>query len=368
MFDETRNRAYLQAMQACVGPDTVVLDLGAGVGVLGLLAAKAGARHVYCVEPSSVATQIKPWADANGVGDRITVLQSRIEQAELPEQVDLILSVFTGNLLFTEGLLPSLYHARDRYLKPGGILLPDRARLLLQPVQAGNGPGAGLARFRAESLGLDFSGLADAAASQPITLRRDAPLPRGLGSPVIVTELDFETTTQADVAFAGSTRVTQAGAIDALLGWIEIRLGDAWLSTAADAPEVHWSPVLLPFAQPLDVGAGDVLDIGFRHIDDERMHWTVSHAGVHRRQSTMQHNPDLLIDMQLSSPECLAPLGAEGRIVAEVLAGIAGGASNRAIAERLVASHPGRHPDVGTALKAVGRIAARYRRHPARSE
>ena len=85
VFDEVRNRAYLEAMQALIGPETVVLDLGAGIGVLGLLAAKAGARHVYCVEPSPVARHIRPLAEATGVGDRVTAIQSRIEDAVLPE-------------------------------------------------------------------------------------------------------------------------------------------------------------------------------------------------------------------------------------------------------------------------------------------
>ena len=51
-------------------------------------------------------------------------------------QADIIISVFTGNLLFGEDLLPSLFYARDRFLAPGGTLLPDAARILVCPASA----------------------------------------------------------------------------------------------------------------------------------------------------------------------------------------------------------------------------------------
>ena len=368
VFDEVRNRAYLDAMQALIGPETVVLDLGAGIGVLGLLAAKAGARHVYCVEPSPVARHIRPLAEANGVGDRVTAIQSRIEDAVLPEQVDLIVSVFTGNLLFTEGLLPSLYAARDRHLKPGGRLLPDRARLMLQAVDASGGYGDVVARFRSPSLGIDYSQLVDVAAAHPNYIRRDKPAPRPLSAPACAVELDFTSTTQADVAFEGCAPGIATGSADALVGWIEVRLGDRWLSTAPDAEDVHWSPALLPFSTPIEVAEGQAVDVGFRYLDDDRLHWSIGVGGDLRRQSTMLHNPDLLIEMQLSAAGCTAPLREEGEVVAEVLLGIRAGEDNRAIAARLAASWPRRFPDPASAMKEVGKLAARYRRHPARRD
>ncbi len=43
-FDQIRNDAYFKALQAVITPETVVLDLGAGLGIHGLLAAKLGAK------------------------------------------------------------------------------------------------------------------------------------------------------------------------------------------------------------------------------------------------------------------------------------------------------------------------------------
>lgn len=134
LFDQIRNDAYFKALQAVMTPDSVVLDLGAGLGIHGLLAAKLGAKKVYLVEPQDVIGVAKQFAQANGFADRVECIQGRIEEISLPEQVDLIVSVFTGNFLLEEDLLPSLFYARDTYLKPGGFMIPNAAVMEAVPV------------------------------------------------------------------------------------------------------------------------------------------------------------------------------------------------------------------------------------------
>ncbi|MEZ0309401.1 MAG: methyltransferase domain-containing protein, partial [Ramlibacter sp.] len=173
VFDANRNEAYAHAIRQLVRPGSVVLDLGAGLGLHGLLAAAAGAARVYLVEPQGVVQTALEAARAAGFADRIVVLQERIEDVQLPEPVDLIVSVFTGNLLFSEDLLPSLFHARDRYLKPGGSLLPDRAELWLAPLSAPNLHDKHVARWQDPVMGLDYSSARALAANEILWLRRD---------------------------------------------------------------------------------------------------------------------------------------------------------------------------------------------------
>src|SRR6478736_5339945 len=118
-LDAGRNEAYARALAAAITPDSVVLDLGAGTGVLGIMAARLGARRVYLVEPEDIVLVAEELVAANGLQDRVRCLQGRIEKVQLPEQVDVIVSVLTGNFLLTEDLLPSLFYARDTVLKPG---------------------------------------------------------------------------------------------------------------------------------------------------------------------------------------------------------------------------------------------------------
>lgn len=366
VFDETRNRAYLQAIRAHVTPESVVLDLGAGLGVLGLLAAKAGAKHVYCVEPAPVAGHIKALAEANGIADRVTVIRSRIEEVELPEQVDLMVSVFTGNMLFTEGLLPSLYHARDRYLKPGGVMVPDRGKLMLKGVDAKDLYRKRIERFREPSIGIDYSSLVEVASNAQIWMSREMPEPASMTETLEAIHLDFQHTHAEGVTFEADAQVIRDGAINAILGWIEIRLGDTWLSTAPGQPDVHWSPALLPLAKPFQVQEGARVSIGYRFVDESQVFWSLRKDGVRQQQATVMGNRSVLMELMLSSPDCSNALGEDGLIAARILSMMQRGDSNRAIAQDLGRAFPARYPDERIALKAVGRLAARYRNHPAR--
>lgn len=368
LFDEVRNRAYLEAMRAVISPDSVVLDLGAGAGVLGLLAAKAGARRVYCVEPASVAAHITALAKANGVADRITVLRGRIEDLELPEQVDVLLSVFTGNLLFTEDLLPSLYHARDRWLKPGGVMIPDRARLLFAAVEAEEHYRDLFGKYHAPSLDLDYSALAPVAVNGLFLLKRDVAPASPVTDSVCVAELDLRTTHESSLRWQAQRPALRDGIVHGLLGWIEIHLGEAWLSTSMDSPAVHWHPTLLPLAAPLAVTAGELLKLSFRHLDNVQVYWSVEAESGAARHSTVLGNPDHPIELMLSSPGCVTPPNADAELVHVILGLMREGKSNRAIAEEVQRQMPHRFRDERDAIRRVGALAARYRSHPVRGD
>ena len=72
--DEVRNRCYRAALSRLLTPDSVVLDLGAGTGILGLMAASLGAARVYQVEPATPLEVSMELAEANGLGDKICLL------------------------------------------------------------------------------------------------------------------------------------------------------------------------------------------------------------------------------------------------------------------------------------------------------
>lgn len=90
----------------------VVLDVGAGSGILSFFAAQAGARKVYAVEASSMAQHAKTLVENNHLIDRIVVVPGKIEEITLPEQVDVIISEPMGYMLYNERMLESYIHAK----------------------------------------------------------------------------------------------------------------------------------------------------------------------------------------------------------------------------------------------------------------
>lgn len=136
LTDRTRMRAYYGALVGNAEQlrDKVVLDVGTGTGILSIWAAKAGARKVYAVEYTDMSKHAQELVKANGLEGTVEVIQSSVEELELPEKVDVIVSEWMGYFLLRESMLDSVLVARDKWLKEGGLLMPSHATIYLAPI------------------------------------------------------------------------------------------------------------------------------------------------------------------------------------------------------------------------------------------
>ena len=132
--DKARTGAYQKAIlgNSYLFKDKIVLDVGSGTGILSFFAAQAGAKHVYGVEYADIADYSIEIIKKNKMEDKITIIKSKVEEAELPvDKVDIILSEWMGYFLLYESMLDCVLFARDKWLKKDGIMFPDRAQMFL---------------------------------------------------------------------------------------------------------------------------------------------------------------------------------------------------------------------------------------------
>jgi len=135
--DDVRMQTYYDAIlkNKSAFQNKIVLDVGTGTGILAVWAAHAGATKVYAVEATQMATKAQKLVDAINVSDRVVVIQGKIEDIHIPEQVDIIISEWMGLFLLRESMLDSVLYARDKWLRPGGSLYPSHARMYIAAIR-----------------------------------------------------------------------------------------------------------------------------------------------------------------------------------------------------------------------------------------
>ncbi|KAH7842533.1 hypothetical protein Vadar_006467 [Vaccinium darrowii] len=261
----------------------VVVDVGAGSGILSLFAAQAGAKHVYAVEASEMAEYARKLIAGNpSLGQRITVVKGKIEEVELPEKADILISEPMGTLLVNERMLETYVIARDRFLVPNGKMFPTIGRIHMAPfsdeylfVEMAN---KALFWQQQNYYGVDLTPLYGSAFkgyfSQPVV---DAFDPRVLVAPAISHVINFTSIKEEElyeVDIPLKFKAAVGGRIHGLACWFDVLFNGStvqrWLTTAPGAPTTHWYQLRCVLPQPLYVMQGQEIT--------GRLHMIAHHA------------------------------------------------------------------------------------------
>ncbi|KAJ3092343.1 hypothetical protein HK102_008313 [Quaeritorhiza haematococci] len=269
--DTVRTSTYQSAILAN-GPlmftNKIVLDVGAGSGILSYFSAQAGAKKVYAVEASSMAQKIRRMINATRskntwLAGKIEVVQAKIEDTLPIPKVDTIVSEPIGVLLVHERMLESFLYARDHYLNEGGSLMPSAGTIYLAPFSDANLWTQTMAKVRfweqSNFYGVDFSPLSQDAKEeifgQPVVGNFDH---RILLAPSCSHIVDFQTIKMGELQrffIPISWTFPFTGIIHGIAGWFDINLGGFILSTAPTADRTHWQQVRFLLKEPLAINA-----------------------------------------------------------------------------------------------------------------
>ena len=88
---------------------------------------------------STIIDKAKEIVEANGMSDKITLLQGKMEEVKLPfDKVDIIISEWMGYFLLYESMLDTVLYARDKYLVKDGLIFPDKATIFMAGIEDGD--------------------------------------------------------------------------------------------------------------------------------------------------------------------------------------------------------------------------------------
>eukprot|EP00941_MAST-03F_sp_MAST-3F-sp1_P005054 g5054.t1 len=322
--DVLRMRAYYQAIvgNPSVFKDKVVLDVGSGTGVLAMWAAQAGAKKVYAVEATPMAANARVIIQQNNLQNIVQVLQSKVEDIELPEKVDIIVSEWMGYLLVRESMLDSVIFARDHFLKEGGALYPSHARICWGAVVNEHGYEENAAAFHEtmsdwqrflvtmkSDFNIDMSSMTKKFEDENREYFLNQATYRNLASEQVLaencstTELDLNTVTVEELRVIKEDFTMDAqyeGQVTALACWFETDFkgskqeptpNQVTLDTSPHVGETHWGQQVFYLERTVPVQVGDVLHVTSviqRHRDNDRMvHCTMGLTKLSKKDSSV---------------------------------------------------------------------------------
>lgn len=246
--DGGRNRPFYRALQRTVRSDSTVLDIGTGTGIWAIVAARLGARRVVAVEMEPLLIEIiRELARINGVADRVEVVLGDSRQLNLAREFDVVFTETIGHVGFDEQIVSITNDARQRFLKPGGILIPETVSLLAAAVSFPKGRNK-----LPVKVPLDYGYFESLAQNSPVPAAKPTRYTRRTPPQVLIhadlnqlsgpLDLSGLTASWPDVAVDG---------VDGFVVWCESTLTPGiHLSTLATT---SWSPMIYrirPFENP----------------------------------------------------------------------------------------------------------------------
>ncbi|KAI0045962.1 protein arginine N-methyltransferase [Auriscalpium vulgare] len=240
-----------------------VLDVGCGTGILSMFAAKAGAAHVVGIDMSNIIDQAIKIVQANGFADKITLVKGKLEETELPiQQFDIIISEWMGYFLLYESMLDTVLDARDRYLKPGGLIFPDHATLFLAAIEDQDYKEEKI-NFWDNVYGFDYSCIKDIALREPLVDTVD--LKAVVTDPWIIKKIDLTTAKKEDLTFTSTFKLkaTRNDYVHAFLAWFDVSFEcthkNVSFSTGPHAKYTHWKQTVFYTPSTITISDGQAI-------------------------------------------------------------------------------------------------------------
>jgi len=258
LSDKVRTGTYQAALRSTKLAGARVLDIGCGTGILSMFSAQAGASQVVGVDCSAIIYQAMDIINENNMKPTVQLIKGKLEDIQLPhDQFDIIVSEWMGYFLLYEGMLDTVIKARDKYLAPGGLVLPNRCSLELCAVSDPERYDSYVGKFWSDVYGFKMScmrvPILEEASVEVI------PDSVRVSNTATVLDLDINTCSISDTSFTSSflLNISRDCELTGVCGYFDIFFDlpdlSVMFSTGPHVKPTHWKQTIFYFPEKLPV-------------------------------------------------------------------------------------------------------------------
>jgi type I protein arginine methyltransferase len=258
--DNDRNAAIESGIASLDLDGKIVFEIGTGSGLVALLFAKYGARHVYtCEANATMAAIAKKTVAKTGLAHRITILPFTstlvLDRRLLPTSPDIIFTETLDTAVLGEGFV-SIAGDISRIARADTLILPEAIRQYCVPIESELIDGMN----RVDSAcGFDVSALNDYSTFNFFSVQSQLYPVRQLGHQALIRTYSYREPVPPSVV---PVVLDEAGTLHGFLSWFEADFAGHCV-TNAPGKRSHWKQAFHPLPAPLAVSAGSMLDVLF---------------------------------------------------------------------------------------------------------
>jgi protein arginine N-methyltransferase 1 len=366
LTDKNRIMAFKQAIATLVNSNTKVAEIGSALGTYSFFAAMQNAQKVYAIEKDDVFYLGEEIARRNQWDKKITFYHDRSQNVQLPEKVDFIILEDYNPMFASEDIYKTITDARRRLLKKGGKFIPNRFTLKFALVEYPDFYNI-LNTWQENdyiAYELNWEPIIDLIFNQPH--QATASGIKLLSDEVTLTEFDL--TTVNDITFNYSDKITcsTAGIIHGLIGWWDCWFTpEQFFSNTPREPENSWGQMYFPIRYPIEVSAGDSLQIDFSSSQSKisseiNYQWSMANNKTSQSYNTFAGQ---IINREIinkSNPGYVPTLNKDGKIAQLILNQVNGKSSISDIAEKIHVNDPEYSTNREQLILKIGKILKDY--------